>query len=45
MRYPDPDAVTAGMVMFIVPKLAVDAKVPIEVGLAKLPAASDSCAV
>ena len=45
IRYPAAVGVPAGIVIFIVPELEVDAKVPIAVGMTKLPAASDSCAV
>lgn len=43
--YPPPVAVPAGIEMLIVPVLEVEFNVPILVGLAKLPAEFDSCAV
>ena len=45
IKYPVPPAVVAGIVMLIVPALAVEVIDPILVGLAKLPEASDSWAV
>ena len=45
IKYPVPASVAAGIVILMVPALAVEVKVPILVGLAKLPVASDSWAV
>ena len=43
--YPVPVGVAQGIMQAMVPALAVLTKVPIVVGAAKLPSASDNCAV
>jgi hypothetical protein len=44
-RYADPDGIAQGIVALMVPVSAVEVSVPIAVGAAKLPNASDNCAV